>query len=559
MFWDDIKLVTEQIQNFGLREPFVDLGGLAQPVIADYDLTIKTGDQFARYVKLLQRPFDHIDSDYLILNPEQGDPLIEELPLKYSNAFGTAVCLNVIEHVENPFQVFNALYKIMKPNSLLVISTVFSFPYHPTPRDYWRYTPKCLRHLGESAGFTVIESDWRLYVPASKGILDINKNECQEIRSVFITLTKENFQVLPATSYKLPKRISENPRANQFINLEQTVNEVFQYLDNYQRNLNNQFSLANLGEARDKVAKNLLELPYDWLGRAYLYDLGKAHQMLLSSGIKDEPLTEIEQTFLNNILECQRQFNLVSEWEYLPTGWATKDTRIKGWNEQSILAIREANLPYFTGLVSNTEPVGKNYGTHNTYMAYAYVLALAARKKDCISMLDWGGGIGDYYLISKTLLPDVEINYHCKEVPLLCQGGEKLLPEVNFHTNEEECFKQNYDLVLASSSLQYCEDWQQVSVKLAAVSNSYLYITRLPIVHQVESFVVVQRPYQYGYQTEYMGWFLNRQEFLDFVSSLQMELVREFLIQERPLVHGAPEQGECRGFLFRSLKAGAKA
>jgi putative methyltransferase (TIGR04325 family) len=111
--------------------------------------------------------------------------------------------------------------------------------------------------------------------------------------------------------------------------------------------------------------------------------------------------------------------------------------------------------------------------------------------------------------------------------------------------------------VLASSSLQYSEDWKSVVQKLASASRCYLYITRLPIVHQAASFVVVQRPYQYGYDTEYLGWFLNRQEFMNYMSSLQMELVREFLIQEVFSVPGAPEQGEGRGFLFRPRLEGS--
>jgi putative methyltransferase (TIGR04325 family) len=196
-------------------------------------------------------------------------------------------------------------------------------------------------------------------------------------------------------------------------------------------------------------------------------------------------------------------------------------------------------------------PTNNDYAAHNTMMVYAYVIALAARKKDRISLLDWGGGIGHYYIISKVLMPEIEIDYHCKDLPLLCKGGQELLPEAKFHEKEEECFTRVYDLVLASSSLHYSEDWQRVVQRLASVTESYLYITRIPVVHRSASFVVVQRPYQYGYQTEYLCWFLNREEFLVQLDSLQMELVREFLIQERPQVHNAPEQGEYRGFLFR--------
>lgn len=219
MFWNDIKLVTEQLEKYGYRGPFGDLGGMEQPCIADYELTIATGDQNARYVSLTQRPFDHIDPSYLILNPDKGDPYIEDLPYKYVDYFGTATCLNVIEHVQNPFRVFAALYQIMKKNSLLIIETVFSFPYHPSPLDYWRYSPDCLRYLSETAGFTVLECDWRMTIHADKGIRTTAPgiNEPQEIRSVYATLTKGEFTAVPGMKFTLPRRYSNNEAANRIL------------------------------------------------------------------------------------------------------------------------------------------------------------------------------------------------------------------------------------------------------------------------------------------------------------------------------------------------------
>ncbi|HAJ59644.1 MAG TPA: hypothetical protein DCP31_10545 [Cyanobacteria bacterium UBA8543] len=330
-------------------------------------------------------------------------------------------------------------------------------------------------------------------------------------------------------------------------------------LDQYQSNSFNQSSITNLVQERGQLAYQLLNLSEEQLISAYLGNLGEAHKKLMNSGIKDQKLTEHEQAFVNELLENKSEGTELPAWEYLPDGWNTNDSRIKGWNVQNILDIRKANWSYFLELTQSTNPVAENYGTHNTYMAYAYVLALAARKKDCISLLDWGGGVGDYYLISKALLPEVKIDYHCKEVPLLCEGGRELLPEATFYENEEDCLRRSYDLILSSGSLQYWEDWRKVAQQLASASNSYLYITRLPVVHQVPSFVVVQRPYSYGYQTEYMGWFLNREEFLNYMIGLDMELVREFLIAEKFPVLGAPEPGEGRGFLFRPRTGGDQA
>lgn len=217
MFWDDIVLVTEQIQKYGLRGRLVDIGGLAQPCIADYDLTIATGDQDACYVSLAQRPFDHIDPGYLIINPDKGDPSVEDLPYSLQDSLQTALCLNVMEHVKNPFRAFAALYQIMQADCLLIVETVFAYPYHPSPGDYWRFTPDALRILAEGSGFTILECDWRLRIPASRGIIYPGTTEPHEIISVFATLTKGTFNRRFGGSYTLPRRISRNAQANQLV------------------------------------------------------------------------------------------------------------------------------------------------------------------------------------------------------------------------------------------------------------------------------------------------------------------------------------------------------
>ncbi len=253
---------------------------------------------------------------------------------------------------------------------------------------------------------------------------------------------------------------------------------------------------------------------------------------------------------------------VIAEWEYVPYGWASKDPRVKGWNVESVAQSENSKWPRFLELTQGTDPLGVNhedlapirnsYSAHNTVMTFAYVLGLTALKRDKISVLDWGGGMGHYYILSRALVPDVILDYHCKDLPALCRHGRLVLPEVIFHEDEHQCWEQSYDLVFASSSLQYCKDWKSTLARLASVSGCYLFITRLPIVRNSPSFVVVQRPYALGYSTEYLGWFLNRDEFLNQASALKMKLIREFMVQEEHHVFNAPEQGVYRGFLFRS-------
>lgn len=253
------------------------------------------------------------------------------------------------------------------------------------------------------------------------------------------------------------------------------------------------------------------------------------------------------------------------EWEYKPDGWSAKYERIGGWNDQSIAETQRARWPVFVRSLNGTEPLTStqtflspeltthDLSAHNIAMCYGYVIALAAREKHEISILDWGGGVGHYYLISKALLPNIKIQYSIYDTPKLCQVGRELLPEVDFYENPNDALEKKYDLVFACNSLQCFENWQEIVGKLARSSRNYLYITQLPVVHMAKSFVTVQRAYQvkeYGYDAEFLGWILNRQEFAKCAEQAKMCLVREFLMGAGPSVRGAPEQNELRGFLL---------
>jgi hypothetical protein len=73
------------------------------------------------------------------------------------------------------------------------------------------------------------------------------------------------------------------------------------------------------------------------------------------------------------------------------------------------------------------------------------------------------------------------------------------------------------------------------------------YVARVPVALRAPSFVIVQRPYVHGYDTEYLGWVLNRDELL----AAAPPLAREFLLDARFSAAGAPEDPvDHRSFLF---------
>ena len=248
------------------------------------------------------------------------------------------------------------------------------------------------------------------------------------------------------------------------------------------------------------------------------------------------------------------------EWQFVASDWPTSHAT-RGWKAESVAAAHAAGWDAFQRSVVAPHPFGMtdpslcataaDYLRHNAYLAYGCALAMAAAGKGRLSILDWGGAVGQYRVVSEALLPWLELDYHVRDVPAACAEGRRLMPTTSFHDTDGAALHRSYDFVLASGALQYWPEWRRVARDLVRVATSHLFVTRLPVVHRTGGHVVRQRAQRYGYQTEYLGWILNRGQFLAEVEAAGGDLVREFILEGRPLVPRAPEQAEYRGFLFR--------
>jgi putative methyltransferase (TIGR04325 family) len=248
------------------------------------------------------------------------------------------------------------------------------------------------------------------------------------------------------------------------------------------------------------------------------------------------------------------------EWEYVPEGW---ERPTKGWDVDAVVASYREKWPSYVAALREPKPLGVYHEVvagesvephdreaHNMLVSYGYVLARAAHGRQRLSLLDWGGGLGHYFALSSALLPGFEVEYSCRELPKVAAAGRELFPDASFYS-DDSCLERQYDLVLASSSLQYSEHWHDTLNRLADAAGSYLYLTRVPLALRSPSFVVLQRAHRYGYDTEYLGWILNRDELLGAALAKSLSLVREFLLFGAIDADGAPERPiEHRGFLF---------
>lgn len=208
MFADDIALVSEMVAKHGpVAPPFVECGGIEAPTIAAYERTIEAmaeakrrtrtpyadeipqdeiaAAQHARYLRI-HRPLEASLPGYVCEDPGAGGLPIERLAEKYDRSIGVAILLSVLEHVDRPWEVPGHLVRAMRPGGLIVVSVPWSFPWHGSPEDHYRYSPTGLRHVFKHDPIEIIETDWRLKIPADAGVRCIRTGVPQAVESCYL-------------------------------------------------------------------------------------------------------------------------------------------------------------------------------------------------------------------------------------------------------------------------------------------------------------------------------------------------------------------------------------
>ena len=76
---------------------------------------------------------------------------IDAIPVEDAS-FDVVLCLQVLEHVEDPAAAVRELRRIVKPGGRVLLSTHGVYPFHPNPDDFWRWTHAGLELLFRDNG-----------------------------------------------------------------------------------------------------------------------------------------------------------------------------------------------------------------------------------------------------------------------------------------------------------------------------------------------------------------------------------------------------------------------
>lgn len=119
-------------------------------------IDIGCGDMpFRSLIETRVNQYDSIDIERRASNVRYlGD--IQDMNMIDNDSYDSALCLDVLEHVPNPFKAISEIHRILKKGAKLVCSVPHLSRLHEEPHDYYRFTKYGLRYSFENAGFHVL-------------------------------------------------------------------------------------------------------------------------------------------------------------------------------------------------------------------------------------------------------------------------------------------------------------------------------------------------------------------------------------------------------------------
>lgn len=72
-------------------------------------------------------------------------------------SFDTVVLFQTLEHLASPLNAVDEIYRVLRPNGLLLLTVPFLYPLHDEPHDYTRFTNHGLIRVLGQAGFSLQE------------------------------------------------------------------------------------------------------------------------------------------------------------------------------------------------------------------------------------------------------------------------------------------------------------------------------------------------------------------------------------------------------------------
>lgn len=124
-------------ESFPLPEPILEIGSYQVP-----------GQEDLINLRSLFPGRDYVGVDFREGPGVDCVASVEDLP-QADASVGTVIAFSTFEHVRHFWRGFDEVYRVLRPDGVLLVACPFYFHQHAYPCDYWRFTPQAFELLLE--------------------------------------------------------------------------------------------------------------------------------------------------------------------------------------------------------------------------------------------------------------------------------------------------------------------------------------------------------------------------------------------------------------------------
>lgn len=240
------------------------------------------------------KPENYIGVD---VHPGSGADIIADLNQRFpfpDSSVDEVRAHDSIEHLQDKIHTMNEIWRICKPGAkvdIRVPSTDGRGAFQdPTHVSFWNVN-----------SFLYYCVDFPPYLNLCKtygfqGAFKVKRLENEESPGLIIHVIAE-LEVV-----KEPSELSGYTETKKKTLIESWLDSINKEIKHYYNNPTNPSGIENIRKFRKQVAESCLSFSAEQLEEIYFKSWGKAHQLLLNSGIKTEPLTQEEQNFASELV-----------------------------------------------------------------------------------------------------------------------------------------------------------------------------------------------------------------------------------------------------------------
>jgi SAM-dependent methyltransferase len=120
---------------------------VVEPTLYETILEIGASQTFSPYKEFFKtRRYFSLDRDFSFGPHLCSD--IRQMGIQ-NDKIDAVLLFEVLEHIFHPHQAIEEVYRVLKPGGICILSTRFIFQYHPSPKDYYRFSQDALQALFE--------------------------------------------------------------------------------------------------------------------------------------------------------------------------------------------------------------------------------------------------------------------------------------------------------------------------------------------------------------------------------------------------------------------------